>query len=237
MVIKNDKVNVVCVNWGTKYGKDYTHRLFNMVKRNTTKDFDFYVLTDQVDLYPNYKVIELNTDEVGWWNKLQMFKEGVLPNGEYLYFDLDVVIVDNIDCFFEHKSFAVTRDFIRPDNGLLPGKEYNSSAIRFNNFDSKGIYSYYMSNYKTWHDYQKKIHFFGDQNVISSYVNYYPEFLNIFPDEWLWSYKKGRERGKHAGDRSKMFGASIPERGKVCIFHGNPNPTEVSEEWIKKNYL
>lgn len=232
-----DKTNVVCVNWGTKYGADYTHRLYNMVKRNTTKDFDFYVLTDQVDLYPKYKVVELNTDEVGWWNKLQMFKEGVLPHGEYLYFDLDVVIVDNIDCFFDHESFAVTRDFIRPDNGLLPGKEYNSSAIRFNTSNSKGIYQYYMQNYKQWHDYQKQIHFFGDQNVISSYINYYPNFLNVFPDEWLWSYKKGSQRGKHAGDRSKMFGAHIPTGGKVCVFHGNPNPTEVSDKWIKKNYL
>ena len=93
--------NVVCVNWGTKYGVDYTHRLYNMVRRNTTRDFTFYVLTDQVDRYPNYKTIELNTDEVGWWNKLQMYKKGMLPDGEYLYFDLDVVIVDNIDCFFD----------------------------------------------------------------------------------------------------------------------------------------
>ena len=66
-------VNVVCVNWGTKYGVNYTHRLYNMVKRNTNRDFDFYVLTDQVDRYPYYKTIELNTDEVGWWNKLQLF--------------------------------------------------------------------------------------------------------------------------------------------------------------------
>ena len=237
MAIIRNVPNVVCVNWGSKYGPEYVHRLYNMVKRNTTHSFFFYVLTDQPDLYPDYITKELNTDEVGWWNKLQMFKEGVLPENEYLYFDLDVVIVDNIDCFFDHKSFAVTRDFIRPDNGLLPGKEYNSSVIRFNTNTVKGIYEYYMQNYKTWHDYQKQIHFFGDQNVISSYVNHYPDFLNVFPDEWLWSYKKGQQRGKHAGDRSKMFGSSIPKGGRVCIFHGNPNPTEVSEEWIKKNYL
>ena len=230
-------VNVVCVNWGTKYSAEYTHRLYNMIKRNTTKEFSFYVLTDQIDLYPKYITCELNTDEVGWWNKLQMFKPGVLPDGEYLYFDLDVVIVDNVDCFFEHESFAVIRDFIRPNDGLLPGKEYNSSAIRFNTKNSAGIYSYYMSNYKMWHEYQKKINFFGDQNVISSYCNYYPDFLNVFPDEWLWSYKKGIDRGKHAGDRSQMFGREIPDGAKVCIFHGSPNPTEVSEEWVKKNYL
>ena len=55
--------NVVCVNWGTKYSEDYTHRLYNMVKRNTDRVFNFYVLTDQVDRYNKYShyiTIELN---------------------------------------------------------------------------------------------------------------------------------------------------------------------------------
>ncbi len=234
--------NVVCVNWGTKYSVDYTHRLYNMVKRNTTRLFNFYVLTDQVDRYSKYShyiTVELNTDEVGWWNKLQMYNKGVLPDGEYLYFDLDVVIVDNIDCFFDHPSFGITRDFIRPDNGLLPGKEFNSSVLRFNSRQSEGIYKHYINNRKMWHDYQKQVHFFGDQNVTSHYVNYYPNFLNVFPDEWLWSYKKGVARGKHAGDRSQMFGRWIPKGGRVCVFHGEPNPEEVRNEveWVHQHYI
>jgi|TARA_B100000085_G_scaffold257657_1_gene259135 hypothetical protein len=234
--------NVVCVNWGTKYSEDYTHRLFNMVKRNTDRVFNFYVLTDQVDRYNKYShyiTIELNTDEVGWWNKLQMYRKGVLPDGEFLYFDLDVVIVDNIDCFFDHPSFGITRDFIRPDNGLLPGKEFNSSVLRFNSRQSEGIYQHYINNRKMWHNYQKQIHFFGDQNVTSHYVNHYPDFLNVFPDEWLWSYKKGVARGKHAGDRSQMFGRWIPKGGRVCIFHGSPNPEEVRNEveWVNQYYI
>jgi len=232
------KTNVVCVNWGTKYNTSYTDRLYNMVSRNTTKKFDFYVLTDQVDRYPNYKTVELNTDEVGWWNKLQMFKPGVLPDGEYLYFDLDVVIVDNIDCFFEHESFAAIRDFIRPNDGILPGPEYNSSVLRFNNVLCKGIYDHYINNRKMWKDFQKQVHFFGDQNVISHYLNSYPNFHTPFPDNWLWSYKKGVRRGQHAGDRSQMFGRWIPHGGKVCVFHGEPNPEQVTEEvtWVKKHF-
>ena len=232
-------VNVVCVNWGTKYGTFYTDRLYNMVRRNTSYDFDFYVLTDQIDRYPNYKTVELNTDEVGWWNKLQMFKPGVLPDGEYLYFDLDVVIVDNIDDLFEYKSFAAIRDFIRPNEGILPGAEYNSSVLRFNNVQSKGIYEHYINNRKMWKDFQKQVHFFGDQNVISHYLNSYPNFHTPFPDQWLWSYKKGVKRGQHAGDRSQMFGRWIPHGGKVCVFHGEPNPAEVVDqvEWVKKHYI
>ena len=210
-----------------------------MVKRNTTKDFEFFVLTDQVDEYPeeHINVVPLEHDDEGWWHKMKLFKRGVLDEGEWLYFDLDVVIVDGIDCLFDHRSFGITRDFIRPFNGLLAGPEFNSSVLRFNNTTTQGIYDYYIQNKEVWKDYQKQIHFFGDQNVISSYVNHYPDYLNIFPDEWLWSYKKGVDRGKTAGDRSKMFGDTIPNGGKVCIFHGSPNPTEVLDtQWVKDNY-
>ena len=167
-----------------------------------------------------------------------MFKPGVLPDGEYLYFDLDVVIVDNIDCFFKHESFAAIRDFIRPNDGILPGPEYNSSVLRFNNVLCKGIYDHYINNRKMWKDFQKQVHFFGDQNVISHYLNSYPNFHTPFPDNWLWSYKKGVRRGQHAGDRSQMFGRWIPHGGKVCVFHGEPNPEQVTEEvtWVKKHF-
>ena len=231
--------NVVCVNWGNKYGVEYTLRLYNMVKRNTTKDFKFYVLTDNVNYYDkhsNITAVELDTDLVGWWNKLLLFKKGTLPDGEYLYFDLDVVIVGNIDCLFEHGPFAITRDFIRPDAGLLPGPEYNSSILKFDNRTTNGIWLHYINNKKLWQSYQKEVHFFGDQNVISHYVNAYPSFLNVFPDELIWSYKKGVERGKTAGDRSRYFGETIPPNGRVCVFHGEPSPDKVQTDWVKKHW-
>jgi hypothetical protein len=231
--------DVVCVNFGTKYPAEYVRRLYNMVRRNTTGKFKFYVLTDNLADYPEeyINIIPLDHDDEGWWHKIKLFKRGVLPDGEYLYLDLDVVIVDNIDCFFRSPSFGITRDFIRPTNGLLPGPEYNSSVLRFNNTSTQGIYDYYIQNKEHWKNFQKQVHFFGDQNVISAYVNSYPSYLNVFPDEWLWSYKKGVHRGKTAGDRSKMFGKQIPNGGKICVFHGNPNPMEVLDvEWIKENF-
>lgn len=232
--------NFVCVNVGTKYPKHYTETLYNMVKRNTTYDFNFYVVTDQSDLYfeDHFIAVEPITDDIGWWTKLQLYSPELLPKGKYLYMDLDVIIVDNIDCYFDHEPFGILRDFIRPDDGILPGKEYNSSVVSFDNTTTKGIWDYYITNKKKWKQYQKEVHFFGDQNVVSSYLNFYPEFCNPFPDEWSWSFKKGVDRGKHAGDRSEWFGRYPPEGGKVCIFHGEPNPTEVANdfEWIGENY-
>ena len=194
------------------------------------------------DKYSDIHPVKLETEDEGWWCKFQLYKPGVLSDGEYLYLDLDVVIVDNIDCFFEHPSFGITRDFIRPDQGLLPGKEYNSSVVRFNNTTTGGLYQYYSDNKEYWLSCQQTIApFFGDQNVTSSYINYYPEFCTPFPDKWCWSYKKGWERGKTAGDRSQMFGRKIHEDGKICIFHGNPSPDVLLRDkkcpqWVKDNW-
>jgi hypothetical protein len=225
-------VNIVCVNWGDKYGAEYTHRLYNMVKRNTNRDFKFYCLTDRLDTYTHPIIpVLLEPGFSGWWNKMQLFKDGVLPAGEYLYLDLDVVIVDDIDCLLDWSGFGITRDFINPDNGLTSGKEYNSSVMRFT--QNIHQWNFYVNNIEFWKNAQVKFPFLGDQHVISAYLNK-AGYSNPFPDEWLWSYKIGVLRGRRPVDHSKLFGETIPPEGKVCIFHGSPNPDEVETDWVKK---
>ena len=46
-------VNVVCVNWATKYSAEYVERLFQMFKRNTTHEFKMYCLTDAPEINKN----------------------------------------------------------------------------------------------------------------------------------------------------------------------------------------
>ena len=225
-------VNVVCVNWGTKYSSVYVNRLYEMVKNNTSHNFKMYCLTDQPENYADpITSIKLNPGYEGWWNKMQLFRNDVLPAGEYIYFDLDVVIVDNIDCLFEFEGFGITRDFINPDNGLLGGKEYNSSIMRFT--QNKALWRHFKNNEPRWIGEQRKISFFGDQNVISDYLNK-TGFNNPFPDSWIWSFKIGTLRGRRPVDHSKFFGATIPTGGKVCVFHGKPNPDEVNVDWVDK---
>lgn len=188
--------NVVCVNWGNKYGPEYTYRLYNMVKRNTTKSFNFYCLTDVLKNYSEPIIpILLKPGLGGWWNKLQLFRDDILPKDEYLYLDLDVVIVRNIDCLFDWRGFGILRDFLNPDIGHIGGKEYNSSVMRFT--QDLRLWKYFNNNHFIWNEYQKKIPIFSDQNVISAYLNKI-NFNNPFPDDWLWSYKFGVLRG---GDR------------------------------------
>ena len=227
-------VNVVCVNWGTKYSPDYVERLYKMVKINTTLPFKMYCLTDNPDIYRDHIIgVKLEPGFEGWWNKMQLFKDEVLPPGEYLYFDLDVVIVGDIDCIFEYEGFGITRDFINPDIGLLGGKEYNSSVMIFT--QNSAIWAHFINNQTRWAAEQKRIPFFGDQNVISDFLNR-NGFDCPFPDEWIWSFKMGSIRGRRPVDHTKFFGAEIPEGGKICVFHGQPNPHQVNIDCVNKHW-
>ena len=229
------KVNVACVYWGNKYSQEYVTRLYEMVRRNTSYNFNMYCLTDRPHLFSGeITTLKLAPGFEGWWNKMQLFRVDILPAGQYLYFDLDVVIVDNIDCFFEYEGFGITRDFINPERGLLGDKEYNSSVMRFS--PNGNLWQHFLDNQARWIEAQKQVPFFGDQNVISDFINK-QGYKGAFPDEWIWSYKVGSLRGRRPIDHSRFFGSEIPSGGKVCVFHGRPNPDEVEVDWVTKHWL
>ena len=164
---------------------------------------------------------------------MQLFKDDILPIGEYLYCDLDIVIVDNIDCIFQHQGFGIIRDFVNPDHNILGGKEYNSSVMRFT--QNMALWHFFQKNIPRWQKIQKKIPFFGDQNVIGSFLNQ-QNYSNAFPDEWIWSFKVGVSRGKHDIKSNIWLGKEIPEHGKICVFHGNPKPSDVDIAWVTQHW-
>ena len=98
---------------------------------------------------------------------------------------------------------------------------------------NKAIWRHFVDNQSHWKAAQAKVPFFGDQNVISDFLNK-SGFRSPFPDQWSWSFKIGSLRGRRPVDHSKFFGAEIPNGGKVCVFHGEPNPDQVNIEWVNK---
>ena len=102
-------VNIICMKWGQKYGPEYVNRLYGMVARNLTIQFRFVCFTDdgsgireEVDVKPLPSLnLPPGIPERGWM-KLTTFQSPLDDiKGTTLFLDLDVVIVDNIDCFFE----------------------------------------------------------------------------------------------------------------------------------------
>ena len=94
-------INVICVKWGTKYSASDVNRLKRNVERYLTIPHNFYCYTeDPTDLECDTISIPPEHDLEIYWNKLAMFEDEFLE-GTCLYFDIDVVIQNNIDHIFE----------------------------------------------------------------------------------------------------------------------------------------
>ena len=68
---------------------------------------NFYCYTDDIyNLRDNIHVIPLEDLGLdGVWNKLALFKPGILPEGKWLYLDLDVIVQNRLTKFYELKTF------------------------------------------------------------------------------------------------------------------------------------
>ena len=220
--------NFACVYYGDKYPVEYVQNLYNMVTRNTTLHINFFVFTDHVKLD---KLVEgnINTrqfpehDLQGWWNKMQLFHPKTPLDGPTLYMDLDVVITKNIDCFFTYKPearFVGMNDF-NPITGL-----WNSSIMRFDNKQLHG--DLWDKFYKDKSEWMRR--FPGDQNLISEFIKNHPGCVS-FPDSWTQSYKWY----DRSGTRYSTSAMTYEHNGEslVTVFHGQPNPHESEQEWVK----
>lgn len=102
---------IVCINWGTKYGPPYINRLYEMVRANVTPPFRFVAFTDVCEgLHPAVECFDLPDmpgfmpkNTIGQWPKSRLWatKLGDLK-GPFLFLDLDVAITGSLDPFFEY---------------------------------------------------------------------------------------------------------------------------------------
>ena len=100
-------VNVICMKWGSKYGPEYVNTLFSMVKRHLSLPFRFVCLTDDADGFAEgvesfpIPPLDIPDGPERGWDKLVTFSSPLYDlEGQVLFLDLDVLVVDNIDCFF-----------------------------------------------------------------------------------------------------------------------------------------
>ena len=95
-------INVICVKWGTKYSASDVNRLKRNVERYLTIPHKFICYTeDPKDLECDTISIPADNDLEIYWNKLAMFRKD-FAEGTCLYFDIDVVIQNNIDSILDY---------------------------------------------------------------------------------------------------------------------------------------
>lgn len=91
------------------FNADYVAKLKRGVERNLTVPYRFVCLSN-VDV--PCERIDLSHDWRGWWAKLELFRPDI--EGRILYFDLDTVIVGNLDEMASVEKFTMIRGFMVP---------------------------------------------------------------------------------------------------------------------------
>lgn len=235
-------MNFVCIKWGDKYPVKYVNNLYNMVKKNYTKPFTFTCYTDEPEgiecdvrpipddglLHPKY-----------WFGKesfcfdrakFSMFNSHnwLGYDGNWCYFDLDVVIQDNIDDIellaqkpriihsrWQPKSQIHDRLFID-----TRGTFFNSSMMLWPGKSCEFIYDDVIEHaeiiFKTYIKGSDNYHYWRQR-----------EFWKDIPGGWIYSWN----RGKHYPDDVEKF--IYREDAKICIFNTDNVPHPSAKEQIK----
>lgn len=231
-------VNVLCIKWGKKYGPEYVNKLHSMVRRHLHRPFRFVCLTDdgsgidpdiEVEPIPMIGFDEFDQRKP-WtfghgWLKLTSFAQPLYDlQGRTLFLDLDIVILDSLDPFFEQEGeFIVIKEWDKKDD------TGNTSCYLY----TIGAHTDALEHLKN--DYPASIApVRNEQEFITQYLARQGK-LRYWPQEWCRSFKRHCMPGGLMG----WFKApTIPQGARIIVFHGKPNPPDViagkSGKWYRR---
>lgn len=226
-VVSDDKniKQIICIKWGTKYGAHYANKLYGMVSRNITPPFRFVCFTDDTtDVRPEIECQELPpldvtmpTNTLGKWPKSRLWGEKLGDlTGIVLFLDLDVVIVDSLDPFFEYG---------KPEDVVL---SYNPS----NPLEKLGQTSCFRFQVGTLVSLQEK--FKADPQGIADKYRFEQRFVTrnvpggvkIFPKAWVAHF---RRKCRQPFPLNYVKPPKIPKGARIVIFPGGLYPTNAIE--------
>lgn len=211
-----DQLTVICVlRSGGDYGADDVRKLRDGVARNMTVPHRFACLSD-VDV--PCERIPLLHNWPGWWSKIELFRPGLL-DGPALYFDLDTVIVGNID-----RLAALPHDFAMIDLRTADQSGIAQSGVMWLRNPPHVVYERFCEDpagFMRHHEKAKAGTYVGDQAFINDTLGKgIAKITRDLPD-MVRSYKL------HCRE-------NVPHGTSVVCFHGRPRPSEVRNSWMDK---
>jgi glycosyltransferase involved in cell wall biosynthesis/uncharacterized Rossmann fold enzyme len=211
--LRKPTTTFVCLNAGNycERGAEYVNNLFDMVKRNLAENVDgrFVCMTDDADgLHPDILPMMLPDDIKGWWGKLYLFKDGLFPKNErMIYFDLDTLIVNNIDEIVAYDGdIAMLDDFVNPGT-IAPGVMLWRAGVA-------------SEIWGLWEYFHRPLNDMGDLGWINRIKDDLPKIdklQELMPDTFV-SYKQSAT-------------TAPPSGSAVVCFHGLPRPHDV-DGWV-----
>ena len=235
----NGPINCACVIYGNAYSWLYVERLYSMLKRHLSAGVRLHVYTEAERSVPDPMIKHVLTDwgDLGhkrnWWYKMQLFNTEH-HTGPLLYFDLDTVIVQNIDWIVQSPLtyFWAIRDFKylwRPaDYGI------NSSIMWWDTTKFNHLWTGF--NRQDFNLLVKKYH--GDQDFITNATTQSDRRLldsnRIL--SWRWQALNGGYDFTGKTYKRPTAGTELQPNTSVLIFHGNPKPDKIHDFVIQEHW-
>lgn len=229
--------HILCMKWGTKYGPHYVNRLYAMVRRHLSGDFNFVCLTDDpTGIRPEVQclpipplAIELAPGQRdGAWKKLTTFEADLHGlKGIALFLDLDVVVVGPLDDFFTQPGqFLIIHDYPRfwRFGERIVG---NSSVYRF----EIGAHADVLANFRAHTD-AMRAKYRNEQDYLSHFLHAQGK-LSYWPAAWCPSFKYHAIPPWPTNHWKPPF---VPRGARIVIFHGEVNPPDALEGKRNKRF-
>ena len=236
-------IDCACLIHDTLYDWSYVDKLYRSLERNLTPTVRMHVFTESTRFVPaNYIRHDLEEwqgvrgPKRSWWYKVQLFNSRLWGRKatKMLYFDLDTVVVGNIDWLWQgnHDRFWAARDF----KYLMKSSRFNiNSSVMW--FDPRK-YNYVFSDFDLkmivnnprcpWH---------GDQDYIYSKVK---DDVSFYDTDRILSYRWQVAEGgfdfRYRKPLNKGAPSVIADNVAVLIFHGNPKPHEVQDPLVLNHW-
>ena len=210
--------------WGNwPHGREYVGRLRDGIARNCTKHFRFVLmadLQDEIEPIAGVDVIPLLSKTFPRnLRKLDMYRLTDRFSGRVVSFDLDTVIVGNIDFLAEYSGeFAVLEDLWEPS--------YLGGGITM--FEANTLYE------KLYRP--ALVHGMDWVRALSKGGGERHWYRAVYP-------MAGRIQGMYPGmivdakpEKSREIIHAIPHMGRIACFHGLPRPHEVERDWLTRHW-
>ena len=233
-------IDCACVIHGDGYDWTYVDRLYSMLSRHITSGIRLHVYTEEhrtvPEPYIKHSLLNwgFSGPKTSWWYKMQLFNTEY-HKGPLLYFDLDTVIVDNLDWIPQlplGNYFWSVRDF----KYLWRSANYsvNSSVMWWDTQQFGQVWR----NFKIQNIDQVRIKYRGDQDYIFDNI---PRSTCRFFDiervkSWRWQCQDG---GYHFTQKRYLqpnTGTLIEYPTSILIFHGNPKPDKVVDPVVTRHW-
>lgn len=230
------EIQVICIKWGTLFSAQDVNRLKRMITKNTSQQITFHCFTDnstELDRdIVSHPIPSIRVEPAGCFRRETAFFSpnlGGLDGQRVFYFDLDVLIIENLDPLFNYPSddsFYIIKDWASKEGTVGQGSCFSwVVSEKYNDITTE--YEEKKAQIDTR---------FGtaSQEYLSEKIIQKQGSLKFWPEEWFCSFRFHCMPNPFL----RYFKTpSIPKQDglKVIVFHGNPNPKDaLNGIWIDK---